>query len=432
MKWCIEDGSSEAIFFRCFSSHSWNLACRGDSTGRIHLIHFSWKLDSIGIPFAHSKEEQTGSDRRKRMPRNVFGNPLDYLSDYDSALFDYLATFPEVLSDPSGRLFPGSDEFVTSRFSKQLHVLLERHKKELATFGYTPDDIGIHSWRKGAHTYMNNGSTAGPSATATCIRGGHTIGGQRDIYVLHARAGDTYCGRVLSGLPLHKAEFAVSFPDFTAVKEGISVEEMTKKQSSLDEKVKKALYDIFGKESLSSFPKLIPVFRVGLASHLHHRDALEKAYGATSPIRHTTLFTSADIRELKQYVKISFPWEDGGMAYATGIPPHTLLLAGNEEIKMLLKDLIPAIERFMDDRTMCGNLSEARMKSLVEAERSETYKRLDNIQKLLEQQSGGQLSSSTSNRVMEEHEDYKNRRFPRFASFGPVEGSSLLCDAEGG
>ena len=64
-------------------------------------------------------------------------------------------------------------------------IILEKHKEELAELGYVPGDIGIHSWRKGAHTYMNNGSTAGPSATtATCIRGGHTIGSSRDIYVL--------------------------------------------------------------------------------------------------------------------------------------------------------------------------------------------------------------------------------------------------------
>ena len=114
------------------------------------------------------------------------------------------------------------------------------------------------------------------------------------------------------------------------------------------------------------------------------RDELEKTYNLTSPIRHTALFTAADILELKQYAKISLPWEDGGMAYASGIPPHTLPLAGNEEIKKMLKDLLPTIEQFMDDRTMSGNLFETRMKSLIESERNETKQQLNTIQGLLE------------------------------------------------
>jgi len=385
-QWCVEDGTREAIFFRFYDENCWNLACRGDSTGRIQLSHLLWKADTLAIPFAHSKDEQTGSDRRKRVARNVYGNPFDYRSDYYSALFEYLCMFPEVLTDPSGRLFPGSEDYVTSRFSKQLSALLERHGEELAAFGYKIVDIGIRSFRKGAHTYMNNGSTSGPSGTATCIRGGHSIGGVRGLYVLHARAGDTYCGRVLSGLPQHKAEFAVSFADFTVVREGITEEELQNEQKDLDEKVKNAVYSLFGKDAVESNPNLYPILRVGLAAHLLHRDELLRAYARDSPIRSTTLFTSAAILELKRYVKIAMPWEDNGLAYATGIPPHTMILAGNEEIKAMLKDLLPAIEKFMDDRTMCGTLSENRMREIIQNEQLETRQQLDAIKNLLSQE----------------------------------------------
>lgn len=406
-RWCIEDGSKEAIYCRAFASKTWNLAARGDSTGKIHLPHFTWRADSYAANFAHSKDEQTGGKKAKRLPRNVYCNPFDVEADDYSATFDYIATFPELLSDPTGRFFPGSEKYVTSRFSKHLAIMLKQHKEELAKLGYTPEDIGIHSWRKGAHTYMNNGSTAGPSATSTCIRGGHAIGGSRDIYVLHARAGDTYCGRVLAGLPLHDAKFAVSYPDFSAVKEGINKDELEAAQHELDKRVNVTLESIFGKSALEHVPNLQRILRVGLASHLQHRMTLDKLYPQNSHIRSTALFTSKEVHSLKNTVKITLPWENGGLAYATGIPPHTAILAGNEEIKKLLSELLPAIEQFMDDRTMCGNLSETRMKEIVDHERRETRKQLNYITELLEKQQGVNVGSKDGAVVT--HSDGYNR-----------------------
>ena len=61
------------------------------------------------------------------------------------------------------------------------------------------------------------------------------------------------------------------------------------------------------------------------------------------------------------------PWEDGGRAYldATGVPPHTLMLVGNENILQAIQGLIPSMERAMDDRTMNGILSETRIREIV-------------------------------------------------------------------
>lgn len=77
------------------------------------------------------------------------------------------------------------------------------------------------------------------------------------------------------------------------------------------------------------------------------------------------------------------------MTYATGIPPHMAILAGNEEIKKFLRELLlPAIEKFMDDRTMCGNLSETRMRQIYDADRDEVKGQLKRITDLLEKQQG--------------------------------------------
>jgi hypothetical protein len=101
--WFAEDGTAEGIFARAFSTVSWNLACRGDSTSQVLAKHLILQVDSTGIPFSNSKAEQTGSDRRKRQPRHCY--PLEWRADMMSSVFDYLACFPEVLNDPEGRLF---------------------------------------------------------------------------------------------------------------------------------------------------------------------------------------------------------------------------------------------------------------------------------------------------------------------------------------
>jgi hypothetical protein len=61
------------------------------------------------------------------------------------------------------------------------------------------------------------------------------------------------------------------------------------------------------------------------------------------------------------------PCKVGGRAYldATGVPPHTLMLVGNENILQAIQGLIPSMERAMDDRTMNGILSETRIREIV-------------------------------------------------------------------
>jgi hypothetical protein len=367
-RWFVEDGSKEAIYSRAFATKTWNLACRGDSTGRVMIDHLKWAGDCVATPFAHSKEEQTGADRRKRLPRHCFANPLEWEPDYMSSIFEYLATFPEILANPKGPLFPGSDDAQGNRFLKYLRKILSQHQTELEeTYGFKIEDVGVHSYRKGAHTYMNSGSTAGPSAAATCIRGGHTMGSVRDIYVLQEKAGDAYCGRLLTGLPVNRPEFAMSHPDFVPDLVGISDDEAAGMKAALHAEAKMALECIFGAEQLRKIPTLIPVLRVGLASSLHHHKKTNEVYPQTSPIRFSPLHTSSAIRALEEKVKISMPWEDGGRAYldATGVPPHTLMLVGNENILQAIKGIVPSMERAMDDRTMNGILSETRIREIV-------------------------------------------------------------------
>ena len=355
-----------------------------------------WNSDCTGISFAHSKEDQEGEDRRKRKPRHCYANGFDWEADYQSATFDYLCCFPEVMGDPLGQLFVGTEDASSKKFYNAMIRILKNHRIELQQkFGFEVEDLGVHSWRKGAHTYMNSGSTAGPSAAATCIRGGHTMGAVRDIYVLHEKAGDHYCGRILAGLPINEAKFAASHPDFIPVEAGMTDACFLLKQGEVDSEVDRALDTIFGRRQINRLVNIRPFLRVGLATHLQHRIELAKAYPPEAHIRTTTLFTSATIFELKKFVKITMPWDnEGRKAFATGIPPHTILLSGNEEIKGILKELVPNIEKCMDDRTMSGNLSEARMRTIVNTQCTGFTKEMAEIKKILLEQN----STSTDNR----------------------------------
>ena len=278
--------------------------------------------------------------------------------------------------------------------------ILLKHEIELHhKFGYRIDEIGVHSWRKGAHTYMNSGSTAGPSAAATCIRGGHTMGAVRDIYVLHEKAGDHYCGRILAGLPINEARFAASHPDFVPVEDGMSEADLREKQAEVDEAVNRALDEIFGKQQIDDVINIRPYLRIGLASHLQHRTDLEAVYPPDAIIRSTTVFTSSSVFEMKKFVKIAMPWgKNGKKAFATGIPPHTILLAGNEEIKEMLKDLIPRMESCMDDRTMSGNLSESRMRLIVDTQTRQFANEVSDIKRILLEQTRKKLDANVNAR----------------------------------
>jgi hypothetical protein len=83
---------------------------------------------------------------------------------------------------------------------------------------------------------LNTGSTAGPSGAEACFRGGNSMGKNRDVYIAQEKASDTYCGRILQGLPEHSPEFAVSYPDFVPIdlkqslESGVSETELVERQ----------------------------------------------------------------------------------------------------------------------------------------------------------------------------------------------------------
>lgn len=373
-KWFLELGTHEGIFAAAFAKVTFNLACRGDSTGRVRIKHLQWCGDSTGIPFAHEKANQTGENSKKKLPRHCYSNPFDVLADFSSGVFDYLALFPDILSDKDGPLFSGSLDKQTDRFAKQLNIVLKAKQREIEeSFGFDLKDISVHSYRKAAHTRLNCGSTAGPTAAAACIRGGHSLGGSRDVYVVQEQASDQLCGRILAGLDILKSNFGTSYPDFVPIdvaqslESGVSAEDFTNKKKEVDEIVSESLVSIFGEQNLTKCSTLVPFLRVGLASHLQHIDKILEYIPTNAPLRLSPLFTISKITSLREHVRIAMPWEESYkyFAPATGLPPHTIQMKYFEQISADIKNIVPQMEKILDNRQFNGQISLAQMKNIM-------------------------------------------------------------------
>jgi hypothetical protein len=314
----LEMGDADGAFASAFSKLTVNLACRGKNTGQICVKQMKWQDDYIEIPFAHSKDSQRADKSIKKLPRSLYCNPLEHDSVVSSALFDYMALNPDVLANPEGSLFSGSVDAQAQRFSKIVTRLKNKHAATIKrVYGFDIEDIGVHSWRKCAHTKLNTGSTAGPSAAAACIRGGHSLGANRDVYIAQSQASDNFCGRVLAGLPEHDPSFAVAYPDFIGIDaerslddEGVSSNEVAALTARINDKVQLVLYSIFGEEKIHNFLSFVPILRVGLASHLMHREHYMEHLPVNATLKTTPLFTNPLVMELKRFVHIAMPWEE--------------------------------------------------------------------------------------------------------------------------
>ena len=199
---------------------------RGCSTAALKWQHIQSANDNFIFTIPKSKSDQEGV---KLDPKHVFANVLN---PYICPMYA-LAIYTMCLRNQhSTDVFPGGQQL--SRFSKALN----RHKHDnrrirelLAAYGYTPEDVGVHSSRKGAGSCACNGIVGQtPSISAVCLRAGWTQGAIKDKYLKYEHAQDTYLGRVLAGYP-------VTGPDVTK----FGSLPPTWGRNVLDERVKHAL-----------------------------------------------------------------------------------------------------------------------------------------------------------------------------------------------
>jgi hypothetical protein len=154
-KWFLLDReTSDGVFAQCFMLLTWNLGCRVNNTVIIRLKDITWAncFDCFHILFAHSKTDPTGDN--SQYPRHIFANPTEplvcpvlSLAMYFSTCFSGGVHFTE-----NAPLFPGPKQ--EHRFSRFLNRILKEHEMEVNALGYDVSQIGSHSIRKGAASYI--------------------------------------------------------------------------------------------------------------------------------------------------------------------------------------------------------------------------------------------------------------------------------------
>ena len=154
----LREKTVESIWAKAFLTLTWNLMCRATNTCSVHLHHLVWCDDSLGVYFAHQKNDQCGE--KKRDPRHVYANSIDPVVCPILALGAYLSTHT-ITGVRDSKLFPGTNQYF--RFSRSLSEILKKNEADLKkNVGVDVRNIGVHSIRKGASSYVSGGSTCAP------------------------------------------------------------------------------------------------------------------------------------------------------------------------------------------------------------------------------------------------------------------------------
>lgn len=189
---CKEFMKSGDYFSLCYGTLCWNLMCRTSNTAAVGFSHIKLIDDAVAISFAHMKNDLEG-EGLGRDYKHIYANPIFPECCPVLSMGLYLLT----LGHSQHKLFPGTRQ--ETRFMKSIHKLLQTPVglQKLREYGVNNvSDIGSHSFRKGAATYVSSGCVGGPSIVSLCRRTGWALGHVLDRYLKFEGAGDQFLGRL--------------------------------------------------------------------------------------------------------------------------------------------------------------------------------------------------------------------------------------------
>jgi len=330
--WLLDFGTTDGLFAHCFLVLTWNLACRSQNTSLIQIKHIVWAscFDSFQVYFQHSKTDQLGEEAK--YPRHIYANPFSPSICPVLALTLYFSACFNCPLNPDSYLFPGKDQ--EHRFSRLLTRLLDVHEGDLQTFGYARNEIGTHSIRKGAVSYLS-ATPGGPQAASVCVHAGWTMGKVRDIYMHYVESGDQFVGRCLAVLPLMSSEFACSPPYF--------LNTATIEDNNWIEAVRVTQFPM-----ASHIPQYGLLTRMCLATLLHHRGWITENFSENHIVHFcSTALRRDDVsRRLSEnaLVVVTYPWNDKASHSYSGVPPYVSVM---QELSLLRHDQLNLIDNFV-------------------------------------------------------------------------------------
>jgi hypothetical protein len=207
--------------------------------------------------------------------------------------------------------------------------VLKQHEDEVRSMGFEVRNLGTHSIRKGASSYLTS-LPGGPSAAATSIRGGWSMGNVKDRYFKYFEAGDQYVGRCIALNPVLSEALASSPPFFSVIPgsdDDVWITELCSFQFP-------ALRLIVG------FGKLT---RMCLASLLYHRRWIIRSLVsnhvvrvASYSLRNEEVLTKI---ESSSFLRVTYPWNDNEHAFS-GVPPNSAVLQKLASIQNCQSNLV--------------------------------------------------------------------------------------------
>ncbi|ETV78485.1 hypothetical protein H257_08009 [Aphanomyces astaci] len=212
-------------------------------------------------------------------------------------------------------------------------------------------DIGTHSIRKGAATFVSSGSTGGPSIISVCLRCGWSLGNVMERYFRYEAAGDQFTGRCVAGLPLNSADFAVLPPHFSGGNDLV---------------VGQAVQIMF--LSICSEIHLVPILQLILASLVYHRNFLIGSLPPHHALLSTSLFTNPDLFASLTTIVIS--GSTSSCLRANGIPPYVEMYRKLEKNEVILTSMpakiLDGVRRIVEDNGVtAGNITRSVLESSI-------------------------------------------------------------------
>lgn len=334
----------------------WNLMSRSDTVAHICFQHLSWVQDALVLHVPKHKGDPEGKGGKR--PIHLYANPSDPLVCPVLALA--VLFFSKSFSNQN-QIFEGASQ--EQRFASILRgVLGALNESELAVLGgnVCAEDLGTHSLRKGASTYVLS-VTCGPNWIVIYLRAGWSIGKVQERYLNSEAGGDQIAGRILSLLPTTDARLATLPAHF-----------------SIDFIRTLSLNAMVDHPNLpKNFMQIVPYL---IASIVRHYDFLKENLPNTHPLWHSSLFAGGfmERERLKENLREGIFSNAETKMEASGVPPH---LAVVREITERLKI---TEEKLENQRKILESLPELvgdhiRKNFTVQGVAQVTHRDLDNV-----------------------------------------------------
>jgi hypothetical protein len=372
--------SDEHLFAHAYLTLEWNLMARSENVNSCHINHISWNADSLLFYFPLTKGNQGGENNH--VPWHVYSNPFEPHLCPVLALAKYIVAQAGILKSGS-KLFPGNHQY--DRFMKIFKRVIHENINDFRELGIEEGDLGSHSCRKGAITHVSSGCTVSPPMSSICLRAGWSMGPIKDRYIHFEKAGDQFVGRCATTISSMTKEFAVSPCYFDTTNE---------ENDNLDKKIDSILsnYLVSGNDMCANMFLLMKKMFAAICYHFNH---LQNTEHEQSALRSSALFQAAAANiDVREAATIKFPWNKTEQTpTATGLPPHVVLQAEMEELKMKMeqskKDIIEAMGKELDDRNIGGDAFQS---TRILEQVNQMHQQ---ISTMLE--GGGQMSGNASN-----------------------------------